>query len=184
MRPRHQGDACNWGRTHKHRTQAASPVRGVGPQPWPQDAASSDGQPRQGRALLFAEPIRHQNCIIHFINSRLTYGPGLENITPWSWGLTCASTRTVPHGHGSAPCGAQQPYMAAMVGPGCQRKITWTPLLRHQCLVSNLHRVRTMQYNQTLHPPMGPFSRASTTARAAVDILDTIVRLGQHGTRR
>jgi len=123
MRPRHQGDACNWGRTHKHRTQAASPVRGVGPQPWPQDAASSDGQPRQGRALLCAEPIRHQNCIIHFINSRLTYGPGLENITPWSWGLTRASTRTVPHGHGSAPCSAQQPYMAAMVGPGCQRKI-------------------------------------------------------------
>ena len=122
--------------------------------------------------------------IIHFINSQLTYGPGLQNTTPWSWGLTRASTQTVPHGHGLVPCGAQQPYMAAMVGPGCQRKLTRTPLLRHRCLVSNLHRVRTMQYNQTLHPPMGPFSRASTTARAAVDILDTIVRLGQHGTRR
>ena len=159
-------------------------MRGVGPQPWPQDAASFDGQPRQGRALLFAEPIRHQNCITHFINSQLTYRPGLENITPGSWGLTCAGTQTVPHGHGSVPCGAQQLYMAAMVGPGCERKITRTPLLRHWCLVSNLHRVRTMQYKQTIHPPMGPFSRASTTARVAVDILDTIVRLGQCSTRQ
>ena len=69
LRPRHQGDTCNWGRTHKHRlhsTHAASPVRGVGPQPWLQDAP-------------VAEPIWHQNCIIHFINSQLTYGPGLKN---------------------------------------------------------------------------------------------------------
>jgi len=74
--------------------------------------------------------------------------------------------------------------MAAMVGPGCERKITRTPLLRHWCLVSNLHRVRTMQYKHIIYLPMGPFSRAFTTARVAVNILDAIVRLGQYGTRR
>ena len=52
-------------------------MRGVGPQPWPQDAASSDGQPRQGRALLFAEPIKHQNHIYNTFYQQPTH--------LWAW---------------------------------------------------------------------------------------------------
>ena len=67
------------------------------------------------------------------------------NRTPWA------------HRGLAVPCSSS---WHAMVGPGCEWKITRTPLLRHQCLVSNLQPVRAMQYKQVIHPPMGPFSRA------------------------
>ena len=82
--------------------------------------------------------------------------------SPVGLGLTRPGTQTVPSGHSlglAVPC---SPSWDAMVGPGCDRKITRTPPLRHQCLVSNLHPVRAMLYKQVIHPPMGPFSRAST----------------------
>ena len=85
-------------------------------------------------------------------------GPG--STWPWNPGLTRPSTQTVPLRGNSL--GQAVPSWHAMVGPGCDPKITRTPPLRHRCLVSNLHLVRAMLYKQVIHPPMGPFSRAST----------------------
>jgi len=135
---------------------------GVGPQPWLQGAASFDGQPRQGQALLFAEPITHKSYIIHFNSmANSPMGLGLTNaMEPGSypsWHTNCTPSGTV---RGLAvPCSSS---WRAVVGPGCERKITRTPLLHHRCLVSNLQPVRDMQYKQAIHPPMGPFSRAFT----------------------
>ena len=164
LRPRHQGDACNWGRTHKHRldnTQAASLVWGVGPQPWFRDATSFDGQPRRGRAMLFAKPITHKNYIIHF-NSMANSPMCLGLTNTMEPGSYPSWHPTVPLGHSlglAVPCSSS---WCAMVGPGCERKITRTPLLCHWCLMSNLHPVRVMQYKQVIHPPIGPFSRVFT----------------------
>ena len=68
---------------HKHRldsTQAASPVWGIGPQPYIWDATSFDGQPCCGWVVLFAEPIIHENYIIHFNSmANSPMGLGLTN---------------------------------------------------------------------------------------------------------
>ena len=118
------------------------------------------GNPTIRRALLFAGPIAHKNHIIQ-LNGRLTCGPGLDMaMEPGSypsWHANC----THP-GSSLGPAVPCNPSWHAMVGPGCDRKITRTPPLRHRCLVSNLHPVRAMLYKQVIHPPMGPFSRAST----------------------
>ena len=156
------GDACSWGRPHKHIDRTALRLPQSSARRRPSAMAPICRQFRRATpswVLLCAELITHQNYITHFnstVNSPM--GPGLINAMEPGSHPSWHTNRT-PGGL-AAPC---SPSWRAMVGPGCERKITRTPLLRHRCLVSNLHRVRAVQYTRIRHSPMGPFSPASLT---------------------
>ena len=143
------------------------------------------GNPTIRRALLFARPIAHKNHIIQ-LNGRLTCGPGLNMaMEPGSYPSWHANCTHPGSSLGLAvPC---SPSWHAMVGPGCDRKITRTPPLRHWCLVSNLHPVRAMLLQTSHIPTYGSLLADIHLARVAVNtvnILDDIIRLGQYGTKR
>ena len=185
------GDACSWGRPHKHIDRTALRLPQSSARRRPSAMAPICRQFRRATpswVLLCAGPITHQSYISHFnstVNSPM--GPGLTNAMEPGSHPSWHTNRTP--GAQFGPGGALQSFMACN---GWTRLRTEnntdatasSPVSRVQptpCQSCAIHTNQTLTYG----PLLAGITDATITAQgAAVYILQAIIRLGQYGTRR